>query len=104
MTFHDELCCVVTSCWLEDEGKVLVSGLTVNERTVALQRHVSALKDGTGSLIETLEPRQSPGDSNSYTTEGIDKTKNCDNGLVPRQVGVEAIFLCSECNDLYTQL
>lgn len=28
----------------------------------------------------------------------------CDNGLVPIQVGVEAIFLCSECNDLFTAL
>lgn len=63
----------------------------------------SELRDGTGWLIETPEPRRSPTDSINYITEGIDKTKkNCDNGLVPIQVGVEAIFICSEC--YFTQL
>lgn len=55
------------------------------------------LRDATGWLIETPEPGRPPSDSINYITEGIDKTKNCDNGLVPIQVGVEAIFVCSEC-------
>ena len=75
VTLRHELCCVVTSCCLEDEGKV--SGVIVRPR--AAPQHAAArseLKDGAGWLIGTPEARRAHSDAITYITGGIDKTQS----------------------------
>lgn len=76
VTSRHEVCRVVTSCCLEDEGKVFVSRLFESRPAAPLRAKArSDPRDGTGGLIDLPQPRRSPTDSIKYITEGIDKKK-----------------------------
>lgn len=74
VTSRHEVCCVVTSCCLEGDGKVFVSRQFESRRAAPTTRPDPG--DGTGGLIDPPEPRRSPIDSINYITEDIDKKKN----------------------------